>query len=426
MKKLTSLFCLLALSANTVAASIAIVGGKVHTMGDKGTLDSATVLMKDGKIVDVIEGAFIPDGYERIDATGKVVTPGFIGAYTSLGLVEVSSSSGTVDASVKPVAVSTTGAAYDVSYAINTDSSLLAISRLEGVTSAASTITSSEQLFSGLGSVITLSQGGNSVLKPRAFMAVNVANRGADHNGESRAALWVTLENAVNEAKSAATNLSANDEWHGVSSRADVVALKRVIAGDIPLLMMADRAADIRQIIQFKQRHPSIKVVLLHGIEAWRVADELAKADIPVIVNPEYNLPGSLEQLGATLANAGRLEKAGVKVAIGMDTHNIRLMAQHAGNAVANGLSYEQGLASVTSNVAAIFHMEDAIGTLNQNARADVVIWSGDPLEVTQAAEAVFIEGEAMDMTSRQTKLRDRYQAFYEKGQNKTSQYVRP
>ena len=426
MKKLTSLFCLLALSANTVAASIAIVGGKVHTMGDKGTLDSATVLMKDGKIVDVIEGAFIPDGYERIDATGKVVTPGFIGAYTSLGLVEVSSSSGTVDASVKPVAVSTTGAAYDVSYAINTDSSLLAISRLEGVTSAASTITSSEQLFSGLGSVITLSQGGNSVLKPRAFMAVNVANRGADHNGESRAALWVTLENAVNEAKSAATNLSANDEWHGVSSRADVVALKRVIAGDIPLLMMADRAADIRQIIQFKQRHPSIKVVLLHGIEAWRVADELAKADIPVIVNPEYNLPGSFEQLGATLANAGRLEKAGVKVAIGMDTHNIRLMAQHAGNAVANGLSYEQGLASVTSNVAAIFHMEDAIGTLNQNARADVVIWSGDPLEVTQAAEAVFIEGEAMDMTSRQTKLRDRYQSFYEKGQNKTSQYVRP
>lgn len=426
MKKLTSLFCLLALSANTVAASIAIVGGKVHTMGDKGTLDSATVLMKDGKIVDVIEGAFIPDGYEQIDATGKVVTPGFIGAYTSLGLVEVSSSSGTVDASVKPVAVSTTGAAYDVSYAINTDSSLLAISRLEGVTSAASTITSSEQLFSGLGSVITLSQGGNSVLKPRAFMAVNVANRGADHNGESRAALWVTLENAVNEAKSAATNLSANDEWHGVSSRADVVALKRVIAGDIPLLMMADRAADIRQIIQFKQRHPSIKVVLLHGIEAWRVADELAKADIPVIVNPEYNLPGSFEQLGATLANAGRLEKAGVKVAIGMDTHNIRLMAQHAGNAVANGLSYEQGLASVTSNVAAIFHMEDAIGTLNQNARADVVIWSGDPLEVTQAAEAVFIEGEAMDMTSRQTKLRDRYQSFYEKGQNKTSQYVRP
>lgn len=426
MKKLTSLFCLLVLSANTVAASIAIVGGKVHTMGDKGTLDSATVLMKDGKIVDVIEGAFIPDGYERIDATGKVVTPGFIGAYTSLGLVEVSSSSGTVDASVKPVAVSTTGAAYDVSYAINTDSSLLAISRLEGVTSAASTITSSEQLFSGLGSVITLSQGGNSVLKPRAFMAVNVANRGADHNGESRAALWVTLENAVNEAKSAATNLSANDEWHGVSSRADVVALKRVIAGDIPLLMMADRAADIRQIIQFKQRHPSIKVALLHGIEAWRVADELAKADIPVIVNPEYNLPGSFEQLGATLANAGRLEKAGVKVAIGMDTHNIRLMAQHAGNAVANGLSYEQGLASVTSNVAAIFHMEDAIGTLNQNARADVVIWSGDPLEVTQAAEAVFIEGEAMDMTSRQTKLRDRYQAFYEKGQNRTSQYVRP
>jgi len=139
------------------------------------------------------------------------------------------------------------------------------------------------------------------------------------------------------------------------------------------------------------------------------VAEQLAVADIPVIVNPEYNLPGAFDTLGATLANAGRLEQAGVTVAIGIETHNIRLATQHAGNAVANGMSYDGALAALTKNVAQIFGMEQQMGTLAPGMRGDVVVWSGDPLEVTEAAEQVFIGGEPIKMQSRQTLLRDHY-----------------
>ena len=187
--------------------------------------------------------------------------------------------------------------------------------------------------------------------------------------------------------------------------------------------MFADRAADIRQVIAFKQRYPKIKVVLVKGMEAWRVAEELADADIPVIIDPEFNLPGSFEQLGATLANAQRLEAAGVMLAIGMETHNIRLATQHAGNAVAFGMSWEGAMAALTVNPARIFGVPDQLGTLTSGAKADVVVWSGDPLEVTEAPEVVIIDGEVMEMTSRQIKLRDRYQQRAESGQ--TSHYIR-
>ena len=155
------------------------------------------------------------------------------------------------------------------------------------------------------------------------------------------------------------------------------------------------------------------------------MAKELAGANIPVIIDPEYNLPGGFDQMGATLTNAARLYEAGVEIAIGMDTHNIRLAAQHAGNAVANGLPHETGLASLTSVPAKILGLEKEVGSLRQGARADVVIWSGDPLEVTEAAESIFIGGKAIKMESRQTKLRDRYMSLQQKKHTNPSQYER-
>ena len=425
MKSLLTICLLATISSTALADKLAIVGGKVFTGSEQGTLESATVLINGNEIVSVSASSEVPEGYQSIDASGKYVTPGLIGAYTQLGLVEVSSSAGTVDASVSSNPVSSTGAAYDVSYAINPDSSLLAISRVEGFTSAVSGISRSDSLFHGLGAVITLSGTGDPVLKSRAFTAVNVGNGGADSNGGSRAALWVMLEEAISEAMqvSTAAQLSPSSQWHGLNSRADVKALKPVVNGETPLLMFADRAADIRQVIAFKQRYPKIKVVLVKGMEAWRVAEELADADIPVIIDPEFNLPGSFEQLGATLANAKRLEAAGVMVAIGMETHNIRLATQHAGNAVAFGMSWEGAMAALTVNPARIFGAPDKLGTLSSGAKADVVVWSGDPLEVTQAPEVVIIDGEMVEMTSRQIKLRDRYQQRAESGQ--TSQYIR-
>ena len=130
---------------------------------------------------------------------------------------------------------------------------------------------------------------------------------------------------------------------------------------------------------------------------------------MPVILNPENNLPGGFDQIGATLENAARLHKAGVLIAIGMDTHNIRLAPQHTGNAVANGLPHAAGIAALTLNIAKIFGLDDTLGSLEPGKEASLVIWSGDPLEVTEAAEQVFIKGEPMPMTSRQIQLKDRY-----------------
>jgi imidazolonepropionase-like amidohydrolase len=406
------------------AKNIAIVGAKVHTMSSQGTLENATVLIQDGKIQKVLEGEPALAGYDIINAKGKVVTPGLIGASTALGLVDVGFSGGTNDSQSSLTSISKSGAAFDVSYAINPDSSLMAIARIEGVTTAATSMGRTGQLFSGQGALISLGDVSKPLLQARAFISTRVGNNGADIIGGSRSVLWVSLEKALAEAKFAIGKpLTPSDEWHGELSKADIAALIPVVKGEIPLLVDARRAADIRQVIALKQRQPKLNVVITYATEGWRVAKELAANNIPVILDPQANLPSGFDQLGSTLKNAGRLAAAGVKVSIGMETHNIRLARQHAGNAVANGLSWEQGLAALTINVAELYGINNRLGSLEAGKLADVVIWSGDPLEVTEAAELVLIAGEPVEMQSRQSKLRDRYLRLQT---DKPMQYVRP
>ena len=415
---LLATFACLTMTAH--GAQFAIVGAKVHTMAEQGMLEEATILIKDGYIQDVLKGSQTVRGYEQINAKGKVVTPGLIGAYTALGLKEVGLSAGQVDSSVDmdhAEQLTSVGAALDVSYAINPDSSLIPISRIEGFTSAATNIERSGFLFKGQGAMMRLTDD-DALLKSRAFVSVDVTNSGADRVGGTRAVMWPTLINALTEAME-----FDGEDWDGMLTKADAQALSHVVAGHIPLLVMADRKADILQVMALKQRFAKLNVVLVNGVEAWRVAEQLAQANIPVIINPEYNLPGGFDRLGATLANAGRLAQAGVDVAIGMETHNIRLATQHAGNAVANGMPYQDGLAALTSNVAKIYGMDKQVGSIKAGMSADVVIWSGDPLEVTEAAEQVFIKGQAIEMRSRQTELRDRY---LDLEQARPMSYVRP
>ena len=162
MKRLLTMFTLvgvvgvLGLSTSVLASQFAIVGGKVHTLTGQGTLAEATVLIKDGKVEQIIAGSTSPRGYERIDAAGKVVTPGFIGAYTALGLVEVGFSAGQVDSSTTNHPVTTIGAAVDVSYGINADSTLIPITRMEGFTTAVTGIESSDYLFKGQGGYLAI------------------------------------------------------------------------------------------------------------------------------------------------------------------------------------------------------------------------------------------------------------------------------
>lgn len=430
MKQLILSISLLAglLSSNLSAENYAVMGGKIHTVSEQGIIEGGTVLLKGGKIEAVLEEEVLPAGYTPIDATGKVVTPGLFPAFTALGLEEVSLSAGTVDKSVKETAVSHTGAALEAHYGINPDSSLMNINRIEGITSVASGITRSEQMFSGQGAIVTLGSKTSPILQSNAFMHIDVSNRGVDKVGGSRAALWTSLQQAIKEASFAAQKafspLSGPSSWHGMSTMADAKALNKVIKGEMPLLFTALRASDIRNVILLKQEYPKLKPVIVGGTEAWRVAAQLAEAEVPVIIEPESNLPYSFEQLGATLQNAARLEAAGVLFAISAtDTHNIRLVTQHVGNAVSHGLSYDAGLAALSINAAEIFGVEDKLGSLEVGKQADLVVWSGDPLEVTESAEYVFIQGEMIPRVSRQTKLRDRYLNL---AKDKTMPYVRP
>lgn len=409
-----SLCCMLSaslviFSANASAERLAITGAEIHTMGSKGVIDNGTVLIVDGVIRSVVNGAAVPAGYREIQAEGKVITPGFIGALSSLGLEEVSLSAGVNDARVDAHPVSTVGAAYDAQFAVNPDSTIIPITRVEGFTHAVTGIARTGQLFTGQGAVINLTASFDSLEKSNAFVHVNLSASGVHHNGESRAAMWVALNQSFDEAQYAADyDLSPSEDWEGMITRADAKALIPVLAGEVPLLVTANRASDILQALSLKNTYEDLDLVLVNATDGWRVAAQISAADVPVILNPESNLPGAFDQLGATLENARRLHNAGVLIAIGMETHNIRLAPQHAGNAVANGLPHSAGIAALTSNVAEIFGLDD-LGSLEAGKQANLVIWSGDPLEVTEFAEQVFIEGQAMPMTSRQIQLRDRY-----------------
>jgi imidazolonepropionase-like amidohydrolase len=170
-----------------------------------------------------------------------------------------------------------------------------------------------------------------------------------------------------------------------------------------------DRASDILETLRFADKY-DLDLVISGGTEAWMVAGQLAAAGVPVLLDPLYNLPGNFDTLGARLDNAAILQAAGVDVVInGAGSHNARKQRQMAGNAVSYGLPHEAGIAALTINPAKVFGVSDEQGSIQKNQTANVVLWSGDPLDVTSAAEVVVINGKLIPMESRQTKLRDRY-----------------
>ena len=175
------------------------------------------------------------------------------------------------------------------------------------------------------------------------------------------------------------------------------------------VVFQVDRASDILAVVSFARRN-GMKAVIAGGSEAWVVAQELAQAEVPVILDPLKDLPGDFDHLGASLGNAARLQRAGVRIAFSNgDSHNARLTRQLAGNAVAHGLPWDSALAAITANPAEIFGLGATRGHIAVGQVADLVLWSADPLEVTTLADRVWIAGRPVELRSRQTELRDRY-----------------
>lgn len=417
MSRFYSTLALLVLTLPASAATTAIVGGKVHTVGPQGTIENATVLIVDGRIAAVGADVDVPADAETIDASGKIVTPGLFSPYGHLGLVEVGMSAGPTDYSQRGDQFT---AGFDIADAYNSRSTLIPINRIEGVTRAVVAPSPGYpdesghgHILAGLAAIVNL--GDDNVMDQRAAaMVVVLGEGGAPLSGGTRTGAWLTLRNSLNEAldyrehKGDFERGMRRDYTHSMT---DLDALQGVINGNTPLIVNINRASDIEVLIDLVNEY-SLSAIITGGSEAWMLADELSAARIPVIVGPTANLPGNFDRLNARLGSASILINAGVKVAIAdsdAQTHNARNMTQSAGNAVANGLDWDAALRAITLTPAEIFGMAATTGSIETGKAADVVIWPGDPLELTNYPEAVFINGVAMPMESRQTMLRDRY-----------------
>lgn len=393
-------------SGHVAAETVAITGATVHTMARVGTLENATVVIVDGRVRTIGSGVAVPDGARVIAGEGLVVTPGLFDAWGQMGIVEIGAVDGTNDSTAEDTAY---GAALNVADAVNPRSEVIAVNRIEGVTRSIVAPRAHGHLIGGQAIVINLSGAGDWLEKSPAALAVQLGERGASLSGGSRAAALLELRETLTDARDYARNRSAFERGARrayARSRLDLEALQPVLAGDIPIVALVHRAADIEALLRLK-REFKLRVIVAGGAEAWLVADQLAEESVPVIVDPLVNLPGSFELLRATGENAARLHAAGVTVAFGTnDSHNARNLRQAAGNAVARGLPWDVALAASTVTGARVFGID---ATLKEGKAADLVVWDGDPLELSSFPVAVFINGAAIPMVSRQTELRDRY-----------------
>lgn len=412
-------------SATPAAAEDLVIVNAMLVTGDGSEPIADGVLVVDDNRVTYAgprAGAGAIETGTVIDASGKWVTPGLVATVTTLGLADVSAVSQSND--IRPNS-SPWGAALDVAPVINPSSQHIHVHRTAGITRAATVTMPSDSIFGGQGSIIDLGADSQPVTRARAFQLVVLGEQGASISGGSRAATYVELAEALREASA-----YANGRWNAESAilpRADAEALGAVVSGEQPLYVAVERASDIRSVLSLKREIPKLDLVLVGASEGWLVAREIAAAGIPVIADGLDDLPASFEELASTQSNVGRMVKAGVRVALNASSmENPRNLNQYAGNLVAltrmpgaEGLSWGQAFAAISSVPAQISGLGTNAGTLSPGAMADVVIWDGDPLEVGSVPTEVFIDGVRQPLDSHQSRLRDRYRDLDEDDQPK-------
>jgi hypothetical protein len=394
--------CMAATSA--FAQNVLIRNATVHTASAQGTLKNADVLVRNGVIQSVGVGLASPAGVDTIDAAGKPLTPALFGGITEIGIEEVSGESATNDGALtltdQPMRPE-----FDVTLAYNPASVLVPVARVEGLGFTLLGATTGGSFIAGQGGVVRL-DGGADPIGPRALF-IRLGSSAAGLSGNSRAAQWMLLDQLVAEARGRVPV----DSPHALLTPTGRAVLARYLAGHGRIVVEVNRAADIRQLLRWAQRE-KLRIAIAGGAEAWQLAAQIAQADVPVFVDALADLPADFDQIGATLENAARLRAAGVAVGFAQSSdasHNARKIRQYAGVAVANGLPWEDGLAGLTRVPAQAFGVSERLGTIAPGKLADLVLWSGDPLDVANTAEQLWLGGRAIPMRSRQTELRDRY-----------------
>ena len=420
----------LAATAPAAAQDVLITNARVVIGDGSAPMDGASVLVRGGRVVAAGRNVAAPVGTASLDAGGRWVTPGLFATLTSLGLSDVDAVAESNDTRASGAPFS---AALDAASAINPASQNILVHRAAGITRAVSATLPSGSIFGGQGAVIDLDGDPQAVMVPRAFQLVDLSEGGGRIAGGSRVAAHVLFRNALREAQAlagrsgipATAEISKGDKV--MLGRFDAEALVPVVTGRQKLYVMAERAADIRAALGLKAEFARLDLVLVGASEGWLVAADIAAAGVPVIANGLDDLPETFQKLAATQSNIGRMKAAGVMVAINAEAaQNPRRLSQTAGNLVAlsrmpgaGGLSWGEAFAAISSVPAAISGLGGKAGVLAPGAVGDVVIWDGDPLEVGTVPTRVFIAGVEQDLTSHQSRLRDRYKTLDESARPK-------
>jgi imidazolonepropionase-like amidohydrolase len=409
-----SLVAMLAVPA--AAQTIAITGGKVYPVSGP-PIENGTVIITNGKIAAVGANVPIPAGAQRIDATGKIVTPGFVDAFTQLGVQEVSAVNDTRDASAR--GKDNIAASFTVWEGLNPNSVLLAPARKEGITTVV--VVPQGGLVSGQAALVDLVPGTmtDMIIKAPVAMVAEIGNPlavGLASRGEVIGKLRELLE----DTKFFQTHRDAFDRAATrpfAASRLDLQALIPVVEGRLPLLVSVNRVSDIDAAMRLARDY-NIKLMISSAAEAWMMADKLAAARIPVLTGAMNNIPDGFASLGQRQENASLLRKAGVQVALigngggDEEAFNVRNLKVEAGNAVSYGMTWDDALRAVTLAPAEFFGAADRVGSLRPGLEANVVIWSGDPFEFTTRAEHVFVRGREYNEKTRQDQLIERYRTL--------------
>ncbi|HWF47620.1 MAG TPA: amidohydrolase family protein [Bryobacteraceae bacterium] len=412
---LAVLFCVSApAQSGSEDGRIAIVHAKAYLDPGKPPIDDATVLIANGKVSAAGARLAVPPGVRVIDAKGQILTPGLMNSDSQLALTETLGQENTDSG----VSSGPFGAAFDVEYGLNPNSTVLPVARADGLTRATVLPTKSAvPPFLGQGAVLRLSEGADILDLPRAVVVVQIGGMVAPATGGSRSAAWMLLRRALTDAQKnlgpVAKHSSDKADSSKTAAEENLAALTPVLQGKIPLAIITHRESDLRQAVSIADDY-KIHVVLIGAEEAWRIADLLASHNISVVLNPYADAPSTFDQIGSRLDNAAILDRAGVRIsfmgAFVHVTYNAGMaIREGAGIAVANGLPWNEALKALTINPAMTWGIAGHYGSLDPGKDADLVLWDGDPLEPMSAPVMVMVRGKEVSLETRQTDLERRY-----------------
>jgi len=407
-------YALIIFSPNTFAETIMIKNATIYD-GNKNKSYIGNILI-DGEVIKRVSSSDMQGDF-IIDASGKIVTPGLIATDTNIGIVEIGALSVTRDDSSEIYKIG-----FSIYDAFNPNSTLIPWNRSNGITSALTIPQNTSSPIGGLGSFFVL-DGDLDITGEKDMVMTGSVGGSSNH---SRSETYAVIDDLLSFAQSINQKDLNTDadiaeliddspiaEFMELHPR-DVKALFKLINNNLPLIMKAHRASDLLKLVEMKKKY-NLNLIIMGAQEAHMVKDVIAKNDIPLIINPINNIPGSFDELASNIKMASRLEKAGIELMFTAPrSHNFHLIRQGAGVAVANGMAYETAIKGLTSTPAKVFGLNNR-GEIKSGNYADIIIWDSDPLEPSSMPEFIFINGESMNLTTRSSRLRDRYTSDPEK-----------